>query len=312
MKPILSILVVLSAHVALAAPPLTLDLSSGKPADYFTDEAVGRVQVSSVDDVQVMAISDTTARFRDMQVEPATKYTLTLEAAFEGDVESLEENPRFEVFARLGQTSPRLPSREIRFFDAADKPTGQSLVYSMPFKNRRTYQDVFYAPPGAAIARIELASGKDIRLILSQLRLEVTCDEGALNANPAFELGPFNYSGWQNISAGGQLIRQDGKTILDTKYGSTSQMIPLTEPGTYAISAKATGNGYNSIVIVRVYDAQGEELMRSSTRKYGPRTYFVPPKNAAFASLLVYSCLLEELRLVRVGDERAIESLLDK
>jgi hypothetical protein len=133
--------------------------------------------------------------------------------------------------------------------------------------------------------------------------------EAVLNVNPSFQLGPYNYSGWQNISAGGKLIEREGKTILDTKYGSTGQKIPLPGPGTYAFSARATGNGYNSVVIVRVYDAQGKELMRSSTRRYGPLQYFVPPKNAAYASFLVYSCLLEEVRLLRVGDERAIESL---
>ena len=57
-------------------------------------------------------------------------------------------------------------------------------------------------------------------------------------------------------------------------------LIPLPGPGTYAISAKATGNGYNSVVILRVYDAHGEKLMQASTRRYAPRTYFVPPKNA--------------------------------
>jgi hypothetical protein len=309
MKPIWSLLISLSACAAPAAPPLEVDFSSGKAVDHLVDDASGQVQASQVDGAHVLVVTDATARFRDVAVKPATKYTLALDTAFEGNIESIEENPRFEVFARLGRTSPRLPSREIRFFDAAGKPTGKSLVYSLPFKNRRTYQDVFYTPRHAASARIGLASGKGIRLVLSQLKLEETADEGSLNVNPVFQLGPFNYSGWRNISAGGQLIERDGKSILDTKYGSTGQTIPLPGPGTYAISAKATGNGYNSVVILRVYDAQGEKLMQASTRRYGPRTYFVPPRNAVTASFLVYSCLLEEVRLVRVGDEQAIDTL---
>ena len=309
MKPILTLLIALSTNATQAAPPLEVDFSSAKAVEHLVNDASGRVHASQVGGVHALVVADATAHFRDVVVKPATKYTLKLDAAFEGDVESIEENPRFEVFARLGHTSPRLPSREIRFVDAAGKSTGKALVYSMPFKNRRTYQDVFYTPRDAASARIGLASGKGIRLVLSQLKLEETADEASLNVNPAFQLGPVNYSGWQNISAGGQLIERDGKPILDTKYGSTGQIIPLPGPGTYAISAKATSNGYNSVVILRVYDAHGEKLMQASTRRYGPRTYFVPPKNAVTASFLVYSCLLEAVRLIRVGDEKAINRL---
>ena len=84
---------------------------------------------------------------------------------------------------------------------------------------------------------------------------------------------------------------------------------PLHGPGTYALSAKATGNGYNSCVQVHVFDTKGNMLLKVSTRRYGPPSYFVPPKEAVTASFLVYSCLLEEVRLVRVGDENVIDTL---
>jgi hypothetical protein len=93
----------------------------------------------------------------------------------------------------------------------------------------------------------------------------------------------------------------------NTKYGSRSLSFPLQGPGTYALSAKATGNGYNSCVQVHVFDAKGDILLKVSTRRYGLASYFVPPKEAVAASFLVYSCLLEEVRLVRVGDENAIK-----
>jgi hypothetical protein len=309
MKPIYCMVILVSARVATAAAPTVVDFSSGKPSDYFSADTADRVQVSTVGDTQAIAIANTTARLHDRTVKPSTKYTMNLEAAFEGAVESIEENPRFEIFTRHGKTGSHLPKREIRFLDAAGNPVGRPVVYAMPFRNRHTYQDVFYTPADAVTARIGLASGQGVRLLVSRLSLAETKDEAVLNVNPSFQLGPYNYSGWQNISAGGKLIEREGKTILDTKYGSTGQKIPLPGPGTYAFSARATGNGYNSVVIVRVYDAQGKELMRSSTRRYGPLQYFVPPKNAAYASFLVYSCLLEEVRLLRVGDERAIESL---
>jgi hypothetical protein len=256
-----------------------------------------------------MQVSGGQARFRDVAVKPGVKYTFALDAAFEGDVESIEENPRFEIFLQAARTSPRLPMREIRFFDPAGRPVGEAIRYALPFRGRHRYQDVFHAPRGAALARILLTSGDGVRLAVAKAALTETPDEGALNVNPAFRLGPANYSGWSRIAAGGQLLQQDGRTILDTKYGSAGESIPLPGPGTYAISAKAAANGYNSVVIVRVYDAAGQKMMETSTRRYGPPTYFVPPPGAATASFLVYSCLLEEVRLVRAGDEDAINAL---
>jgi len=309
MKHAPSMIVLLVAQVALAAVPSAFDFSTGKPGDCFTQDTAACVRVSFTGRVQTMMISDSAARLKDVAVKPHAKYTLSLTAAFEGDVESMEDNPRFEIFCHIGQTSPRLPSRQIQFLDANGKPTGRPILAAMPIKGRTTYRDVFHTPTGAEAARITLTSGKGVRLALSTLKIEEAPDEGALNVNPSFSLGPHNYSGWRNISAGGKLIERDGKTVLDTKYGSTGHDIPLIAPGTYALSAIATGNGYNSVVIVRVYDKRGKKLMQASTRRYGPRTYFVLPKNAAYASFLVYSCLLEEVRLVRVGDDKAIESL---
>jgi len=312
MKTLLSILLFAAANTAFAAPPVAIDFSNGQPADYFTNETADNVRLTETATGRGMQLSGKAAWLLDIEVKPSTRYALRLTAAFDGDAESMEENPRFEVFCRLGQTSPRLPSREIQFLDAAGKPTGRTLKYAMPFKKQRTYHDEFYTPSTAETVRIRLIPGKDARLLLSQAHFAETAGTDLLNINPSFELGPNNYSGWRNISQGGQLIRRNGKTVLDTKYGSTGQRIPLSQPGTYALSAKATANGYNSIVIVRVYNQQGQELMRSSTRKYGPRTYFVPPADAAYISLLVYSCLLEEVKIQRVGDENTIRSLQAK
>ncbi|QDU96993.1 hypothetical protein [Lignipirellula cremea] len=301
-----------AARPALAAPPLDLDFAKPHAIDGLLKDPAGRLQIESVDGAAVLVADDTTVRFQDIAVKPNGRYVLSLTAGFQGNGESIEENPHFEVFNRLGQTGANLPSREIRFLDASGKSAGQTLRYGLPFKSMHDYVDEFYAPAGAVTARIAISTGKANRLLLAKAVLAESRETETLNINPTFALGPVNYAGWTNISAGGQLIQQDGKTIFDTKYGSSGQPIPLTQSGTYAISAKATGNGYNSIVIIRVYDADGKELMRASTRQYGPPTYFVPPADAVYASFLVYSCLLEEVRLQRVGDVSAIEALRKK
>jgi hypothetical protein len=200
-----------------------------------------------------------------------------------------------------------LPSREVRFLDATGEPTGQALVFSMPFRERHSYTDVFYTPPDAVALRLCIDSGHGVTFAIRNLSLETTPDEGAINVNPAFRLGPFNYSGWKNISAGGKIIEMDGKTVFDTKYGSRGAAFPLPGPGTYALSARATGNGYNSCVKLDVFDREEKNIMTTVLRRYEQTNYFVLPPEAASASLLVYSCLLEEVGLVRVGDENAIE-----
>ncbi|MFC1805632.1 hypothetical protein ACFL09_01460 [Planctomycetota bacterium] len=313
MKPLIGLLLVSAAVPLLAASPYGDGFASGNVRDYVEGKFLPeRVMIAPVDSVNSLLLIGAQARLKPAAVRPKTKYTLSFEGSFRGDVESIEENPRFSVFAQPGQKSPVLPSRTIQFLDAAGKALGRPQTLSMPCRARHTYTDVFYTPPDAAALRLDVASGKGINLALRNLRLERTADEGALNVNPTFGLGPLNYSGWQRVSAGGQIVEIDGKTVFDTKYGSRGMAFPLPGPGTYALSAKATGNGYNSCVKVDIFDAEGTKLMASVLRRYGRTNYFVPPKGAVSASLLVYSCLLEEARLRRVGDEKAIGSLLSK
>jgi len=63
--------------------------------------------------------------------------------------------------------------------------------------------------------------------------------------------------------------------------------------------------------IGRFFDAEGG-LMTAVLRRYEQTNYFVPPPEAVSASFPVYSCLLEEVRLVRVGHEEAIDTFQRK
>jgi len=310
MKSLISLCFVFLTLPALAASPFGDGFASGNPNDYIEGGfPTDRVRIVPQNGSSALHIVDAQVRFQPVSVTPNTKYTLSFAGSFTGDVESIEANPRFAVFAQPWQKNAVLPSREIRFLDAAGNVTGRTLVFSMPFRNRRTYTDVFYTPPDAASLRFGVDSGEGVSFALQDLSLTKTVDEGAINVNPAFQLGPMNYSGWQNISAGGKIIEMDSMTVFDTKYGSRGTTFPLPGPGTYALSAKATGNGYNSCVKLDVFDTNGKKIMTSVLRRYDKPNYFVPPPEAASASFLVYSCLLEEVRLVRVGDQNAIERL---
>jgi len=313
MKPLLGLLLLCVSFPLQAGSPYGDGFAGGNVNDYVEGAfAREKVTIAPVDNVNALVLVGTRANLKPVAVRPNTKYTLSFEGSFRGDVESLEENPRFAVFAQPGQRSQVLPSRTIRFLDAAGKAVGQPRTLSVPARRKHTYTDVFYTPRNAATLRLDIASGEGVAFSLRKLKLEETPDEGAININPGFDLGPLNYSGWQRISAGGRLIEVDGKTILDTKYGSRGTAFPLPGPGTYALSAKATGNGYNSCVKADIFDAEGKKLMSSVLRRYGQAKHFVPPKEAVSASFLVYSCLLEDVRLIRVGDEEAIGSLLKR
>ncbi|YCM44624.1 hypothetical protein V2O64_01135 [Verrucomicrobiaceae bacterium 227] len=277
--------------------------TTGTPADYLE----GNLKDVQIKD-RTLILKDTQIGFRPVSVTAGKAYQLSFEAFFTGDSESIEDNPRFDLFTLPFQLSPLLPSRQIQFLDQSGKPVGRSLKWAMPFREKQEYLDLFHVPPTAVSMKLVIGSGKQLSLSLRDLKLEqLPADSEALNLNPSFALGVFNYSGWQNIAQGGKLTKGDGKTIFDTKYGSRGSKFPLAGPGTYTLSAKATGNGFNSTAHVDIFDAEGKTLMRASVRDFEKPNYFVVPAGATSASLLVYSCLLEEVRLKRVGDEEAIE-----
>lgn len=280
------------------------DFATGSPSDYIE----GKLENIRVEN-RALILTDTHADFKPVYVTAGKAYQLSFAADFAGDVESIEDNPRFDLFTQPSEVTPRLPSRQIEFLDEGGKPVGRKLLSAMPFRERRDYIDLFHAPPTAVSMKLKITSGTGLSLTLRDMKVEeFRTASDALNINPTFALGSFNYSGWQNISAGGKLVERDGKTVFDTKYGSRGREFPLAGPGTYALSAKATGNGYNATAHVDIFDNAGKKLMRASVRHFGETNYFVVPPGATSASLLVYSCLLEEIRVKRVGDEGAIEA----
>ncbi len=309
MKNILACATLIMAAAVFAAEPFDTGFKSGNIADCLEAKGLDQAKVlfKDVDVKKVLSISNgATASFIEIPVEPRTKYTLECEASFSGS-EAIEENPRLELFTRPGARPPNQPVKEIMFFDAEGKQAGV-LASGLVFRNR-TYTDVFYTPAKAVSMKLRLKSPKDVELLVQQPRLFKTSDEGAINVNPEFKLGLCNYSGWGSPAAGGQIVEENGKTVFDTKYGTFSQPFPLKEGGTYALSAKFNGNGYNTCVILHVLNEEGKNIKEISIR--GNQTsYFVMPKDAVSGRFLVYSSMLEEVRLNRVGDDSKIDELL--
>ena len=175
MRLLVSLSMVLTALPLLAASPYGNGFASGNPKDYLEGNVQAeKIRIASVDGVNSLVITASRGRLKAVPVMPNTRYTLSFDGSFTGDVETIEENPRFEVFTRPGRKSPVLPSREIHFLDAAGKVTGRPLVFSMPFRGKRTYTDVFHTPPNAVALRLDVASGDGITLAMQNLKLAKT------------------------------------------------------------------------------------------------------------------------------------------
>lgn len=252
------------------------------------------------------------AALKLIPVNDSTKYTLTFRSSFSGG-ESAEENPRLDSFMAFSYIPAVLPKRELVFYDKNKKKINTGWFASaMPFRQWREYKDIFYPPHNAAFLSVNFYSGaQDISLFIDDLKIKETEDEGAINCNPVIgKHGIYNYSGWKWPAKGGKIVIMDnGKAAFDVKYGTSGTDFPLSEPGTYELTSKATANGYNSTIIIHFLDSSGKSISRLGTRLFGKPFHFTIPPETVRGRFLCYSSMLEEVRLVRIGDENKIKEL---
>jgi len=168
---------------------------------------------------------------------------------------------------------------------------------------------------------------KSSTVYLSDMKFSKQADEGAINVNPKFELGPDNYSGWSGFNeadgAHRLYVDDDHRTILFTGFTAFSDSFPLKEPGTYKLYQKGSNHVRNNGTHLVFADASGKEIRRitgklsRSTKElsenfYGPKestVYFVLPKGTSRAYFWIYNTSLYELRITRVGDENTYAEL---
>lgn len=275
----------------------------------------------------VVLQTSTAVMFKAVPVNEDIKYRLTFLAKQEG-LEAIEENPRLSD--TIFNCNKLHPYYQVMFYgEDGTIPKGRSPLLAMPFRLIHEYTHIFYPPPGASFMQMIIGIPSKERSIvsLSDLNLSKQADEGAININPKFELGPYNYSGWQrfNEADGAHQLysTSDHKTVLFTGFTAFSESFPLKAPGTYKLYQKGSNHVRNNGTHLILLDAAGKEIRRI-TRKlsrnarelkndfYGPKedvVYFVLPKGTARAHFWVYNTTLHELRIERVGDENAYEKL---
>ncbi len=305
-----------TAPAIFAAPPFGDGFATGILEDYLEkpDPKQTKVALNKIEGMKgesVLSITDNTkVLFNPVPVSPNTKYTLEFRGCFTGG-ESIEENPRLDIAVMPRSSLAFLPCHEIEFLDAEKKKIQQPVIaFNLTFRNWHDYVSIFYSPANAAFVRLTVRSAPGITFSMDCLKLEKTPDEGAINVNPDFKCGLYNYSGWSSLAVAAKMIlTKDGKPAFDTKYGSTSTGFPVSEPGTYQASAKFTGNGYNANISVRFYDKDGKS---TGSFRFLDKTVFILPSGTVAGDFLAYSGVIEELRLIRAGDEKKIEEIRKK
>lgn len=301
----------------LVARPFGDGFSTKNLEDYLDLAAPGETKLT-FDSVEGMTgkaalniAEKTEAKFKAVPVDPNTKYTLKYRGRFVGG-ESIEENPTLDIslFPRGGLSF--LPSRSIDFLDAERKELAvlhqDQIDSGLPFRQWHDYVDVFYTPAQAAFMVLKVRSAPGVTFTLDSPTLEKTGDEKSLTINPSFDLGPFNYSGWSGMAAGAGLFQtKEGRAALDAQYGSYTDSFPVSEPGTYQVFLKATSNGYASIVSLSLFDKDGKLTAKSFSVRN--KALFLLPPGTVSGRFLVRSMVLEELRLVHMGDESKLKEL---
>ena len=260
-------------------------------------------------------------------VQENTKYSLAFRGKFEGD-ETIEENPRLELLLIIrrggsawnppGGGAWSLPTRKIVFYDA-DKKIISVIYKRMLFGKWHKYRDVFYSPRKAAFMQLSFMSGNnDGVFYMDDVKFALAPDEGAININPTFSYGKYNYSGWRRkFNGAGLLELENGEVVFDTAYGSVSKTFPLSKPGTYSLFIKKKlCYGWYNAVILRFLNSENRSIDRIHIRGRNSKPkdlqkYYILPKGARRGQFLVYNTILDEIRFFRVGGEEKLNELLE-
>ncbi|HOF87269.1 MAG TPA: hypothetical protein PLZ36_04060 [Armatimonadota bacterium] len=204
----------------------------------------------------------------------------------------------------------------VSFADAEGKalPVSRGFGHlALVFGDWHPYTDVCYTPANAAAMEfaVVLPNGEN-GVLLDDWALGPCPDEGAINCNPDFRYGPCSYTGWASLNTGALFVKVgEGKYGLNTAYGSSSEPFPLREPGTYRLYARGAARGGFRTVDLRIYDAKGAliKILNIVGLPNGNSVDVLLPDGAAAGSLLVYHHILEEVRVMRVGDANALAEL---
>ncbi|OGV55927.1 MAG: hypothetical protein A2X49_08050 [Lentisphaerae bacterium GWF2_52_8] len=272
-------------------------------ADFLKEEV--SIQKIEGEEAPCLLLCRCKVKFKPVPVQDSVKYRMSFESRADG-IETIETNPDLKHFL-IGREQ-RLPNREYYFLDAEMKPVGvqgkRSLsIHTLPFGKWHETEDVFYPPAKAAFIQVAFNAGsfEKASLLIRKLKFTPAADEGALNCNPAFKLGKYNYSGWPEMYSA-NFVEMDGKLFFE---GGSGEPFPISEPGEYHIFAKGIPkNGEKAAIGIEFMDAQGKGMKGSSSvepKPEGVSLNFKVPEGAKRAKLSSRNCIVEEVRVAPGG-----------
>lgn len=314
------------ATICQAAPQVYGDKFASGHMDTYVEQATraatfARFESGPQDRGQAITTTNVLT-FKTVPVDANTRYRLSFVASTKSS-ETIEDNPRLSKIVFSARSF--MPSCSLRFYDKdAELITSTHESFTLPYAKWHDYQWVFY-PPASAVSMqwVINPSDKDNTVTVADASLKVVTDKQSLNINPTFNMGPYNLSGWD----GGSLrVAEDGQVLLVADYYAISSSFPLTEPGTYRLTLNASNFGRYNAVFLIFLDAKGKEISRYGQRPgrtkkerlanpTGPHKhefYLTPPAGTVRGNFLIYQSLVQEISLVRVGDEQSFDTFKQK
>ncbi|OGV48099.1 MAG: hypothetical protein A2X49_12875 [Lentisphaerae bacterium GWF2_52_8] len=266
-------------------------------------------EVSGMSGKQCIALiydNELEAEFHPVPVKDDSAYVLSFRGQWENS-ETFDNNPTFEAAVddtwRYGLGC--IPTMNIVFMDAEDKPLKDEIFMTMPYGKWHEYRNVFFPPEGAVSMKLKIKSGRNLGVFyIDNIKFEPiknTPDETVLN-----------FSGFKEDCAGSvfgfrvpALLRVvDGKSMICPPYSGVSSAISLNGPGKYRLSFKGQllkdNKGMTSLG-VQFIDSTGKKIGEIASKKLDSEPLeFTLPKEASKIKLLVYKHLLEEIKFTKL------------
>lgn len=181
---------------------------------------------------------------KQVPVKDSVKYRFSFRAKVDGP-DTVEDNPQLEyLFYEYNKAAKgkSLPGWRIVFYgkDQKEVSRGFPMFWNVVFRKEWTLcEEVFYPPAGAVAMGVAFSNNAnpDDVMLLDDLRLE-TVDEGALNINPEFKYGKYNFSGCNYVKDAKIVEYEKGKFALDNKTGwCIMDPFPVTPGAEYELTA---------------------------------------------------------------------------
>jgi hypothetical protein len=316
-KAILSSLAAFLAPLALLAADPFNDGFADKRMEAYLENAGKLYEDASFKEVPGMTgkkcialtyDNEMEAEFHPVPVSDLKAYALSFRGQWENS-ETLDNNPTFEaaVDERFIFQIPYIPTVDLVFLDADEKPLKDEILMTMPYGKWRDYRHVFFPPEGAAFMRLKIKSGRNPGVFyLDNIKFEPVknpSDEIILNFGDAIQDSSGSIYGFKVYA----LLQKNsiGKLMFNPGYGSMSSSISMSGPGKYRVTFKGEvirNKGGAVSLAIHFIDSSGKKIGEASSVKVDTKPLeFTFPKEASRIKLLIYNHLLEEIKITKLN-----------